>query len=235
VNHETIYRQRPEAYDRLVSREDHQGNLASALEPLLPPEGGRIVDLGTGTGRVARLLSTDNKRLVACDRSLPMLRVAAQRDVPSDAMAIEWVAADNRNLPLATGCAALVVAGWSLGHSVGWYPGAWRFEIGRALAEMLRVTARGGTQAVIETLGTGSETPLAPNQGLADFYRWLEEEHGFVRQWMRTDYLFESPEEAEQLVRFFFGDEMGERVRSGGVQLVPECTGLWTRRIEALA
>jgi ubiquinone/menaquinone biosynthesis C-methylase UbiE len=231
MDHETIYREQPERYDRLVAREDHQGNLGRALRSCLPPGPARIIDIGTGTGRVAELVWSEQRRVVACDRSLPMLRVAAGRRGEGRGPDIDWAQADNRRLPFESGRADLVVAGWSLGHSVGWYPETWRVEIGGAISEMRRLARPGGLLAVIETLGTGSETPLPPTQGLADYYQWLEAEHGFDRGWLRTDYLFESAEEAERLVRFFFGDALADRVRASGVGLVPECTGLWTRRV----
>jgi ubiquinone/menaquinone biosynthesis C-methylase UbiE len=227
VDFETIYRRHADTYDALVAREDFQGNLTAALHEILPSSSARVLDIGTGTGRVARLLCTEGAQVVACDRALPMLRTAAAT-VECD---VSWSAADNRRLPFRSGLADLVIAGWSLGHSVEWYGDSWPVEIGRALAEMERVAGRDGVLAVIETLGTGREAPLAPTQGLADYYRWLEEEHGFARHWLRTDYLFESNAEAEQLIRFFFGDEMGDQVKASGTRLVPECTGLWTRSL----
>jgi ubiquinone/menaquinone biosynthesis C-methylase UbiE len=228
MDFETIYHEHPDTYDALVAREDHQGNLDAALRSLLPSPGAHVLDIGTGTGRVARLLCEDAARVTACDRAVPMLRTAAA----ATRCRVAWLAADNRRLPFRSGWADLVVAGWSLGHSVEWHGEAWPVEIGRALAEMSRVARRGAVLAVIETLGTGAETPLAPTQGLADFYRWMEDEHGFTRHWMRTDYLFKTVGEAERLVRFFFGDEMGDQVKASGTRLVPECTGLWTRSVD---
>jgi ubiquinone/menaquinone biosynthesis C-methylase UbiE len=231
MDFETIYRQHPETYQALVAQEDYQSNLARALRRLLPADGGDVLDMGTGTGRVARQLAGDGRGITASDRSLPMLRTAAGL-VPEE---IAWLAADNRQLPFRPGFADLVIAGWSLGHSVAWYADSWPREIGRALEEMLRIARPGGMLAVIETLGTGQETPLAPTQALADYYHWMEAEHGFDRQWMRTDYLFEDVAQAERLMRFFFGDEMGDQVRVAGIRLVPECTGLWTRRADGRA
>ncbi len=225
MDFKTIYRQHPDTYQALVAHEDYQSNLANALRRLLPTGGGRVLDIGTGTGRVARQLVGEVRSIAASDRSLPMLRTAAEV-VPGG---IAWAAADNRQLPFRSACADLVVAGWSLGHSVAWFPDSWSREIGGALQEMLRIVRPGGRLAVIETLGTGREAPLAPTQPLADYYQWLEVEHGFSRQWVRTDYLFPDVAQAERLMRFFFGDEMGDRVRAAGMRLVPECTGVWTR------
>jgi hypothetical protein len=82
---------------------------------------------------------------------------------------------------------------------------------------------------VIETLGTLSEQPKPPNEGLAAYYAMLESERGFTRSWIRTDYEFASVEAATRIMGFFFGEGMGARVRERGEKVVPECTGVWTR------
>jgi hypothetical protein len=81
---------------------------------------------------------------------------------------------------------------------------------------------------ILETLGTGSETPSPPTHGLATYYAWLEEEHGFTRTWLRTDYKFATLDEADMLTRFFFGDELADRVRREALVILPECTGIWS-------
>jgi hypothetical protein len=61
-------------------------------------------------------------------------------------------------------------------------------------------------------------------------YRWLDA-NGFDSKWVRTDYKFDSIEEAIELSRFFFGDELGDRVERHHWVILPECTGVWWRRI----
>jgi hypothetical protein len=62
---------------------------------------------------------------------------------------------------------------------------------------------------------------------LADYYGRLERQHGFQRQWIRTDYQFHSVSEAERLTRFFFGDQLADRIVSEKLTRLPECTGIW--------
>jgi hypothetical protein len=50
---------------------------------------------------------------------------------------------------------------------------------------------------------------------------------------MRTDYRFESLEEAVELSTFFFGGEMGQQVQKKNWQILPECTGVWWKRVES--
>ena len=97
---------------------------------------------------------------------------------------------------------------------------------------MKRVLRPGGTAIILESLGTGRETPQPPREELAVYYAWLEEEHGFSSTWIRTDFQFESLAEAESLIRPFFGEAMAESVVKENLVILPECTGIWWLRIE---
>jgi ubiquinone/menaquinone biosynthesis C-methylase UbiE len=140
--------------------------------------------------------------------------------------------ADNRQLPLVAGCADLAIEGWSFGHLTAWYPDSWRAEITGAVDEMLRVLRPAGTAIILETLGTGRQDPQPPATSLAEFYEYLEHKRGFNRTWLRTDYQFDSLSEAEELIRFFFGEELARRVVEEKWVVLPECTGLWWRLAE---
>lgn len=224
-----IYGSQAEKYERMISREDRHGNLKPALTRIRGLGGLEVVELGAGTGRITRLLAPEVGRITAFDSSTHMLSVARRELSRSDLSNWHLGAADNRFLPVKSGTADLAIAGWSLGHSVGWYPASWRQEAGRALAEMTRVLRPGGTIILLETLGTNRATPSPPTPGLAEFFTWLEQEHGFQRTWIRTDYRFVSVQEAVALTRFFFGDEMADDILAKGSPIVPECTGIWWR------
>jgi ubiquinone/menaquinone biosynthesis C-methylase UbiE len=227
---ETIYREHAAEYDRLVSREDHLGNTLRALLDVRLLAGASVVELGAGTGRITRLLAPHVRFIAAFDRSKAMLDVAARRLREASLRNWRLAVSDNRSLPVAGGIADIVVAGWSLGHSTGWHPDTWPREIDRAVEQMRRVLRPGGAAIILETLGTGRESPQPPTPALAEYYQLLVEEHGFASRWIRTDYRFESPEEADRLTRFFFGDELADRVRREQLIVLPECTGLWWAR-----
>lgn len=224
---QAIYAHHADQYDRLVSREDYQGNILRALKAIRPLDALEVVEMGAGTGRLTRLLGPLVKSVRAYDASQHMLDMAAMR---LNALALancELKVSDHRSLPAQSASADLAIEGWSFGHLAWWFAGSWREEIGKALSEMKRVLRPGGTAIIMETLGTGTEAPQAPTPYLADFYSWLETKHGFASTWIRTDYQFESLKEAEELTRFFFGAELADRVAREELIMLPECTGIW--------
>ena len=222
-----IYQYQAAQYDLMVSREDYEGKLLPALNAIRSLEGLDIIELGAGTGRLTTQIASLARSLIALDASEHMLGVLRAK-LPS----ATTIAADNRAVPLQSGSADVTIEGWSIAHAVGWYPERWREETGKAIAEMFRLLRPGGTAILLETLGTGNETPAPPNAGLAEFYHGLEQDYGFQRTALRTDYRFESPAEGQALLRFFFGDELADRVAAEQLTILPECTGIWSKTVE---
>jgi ubiquinone/menaquinone biosynthesis C-methylase UbiE len=223
-----IYHQQAEPYEDLVSREDYQGFILPELEKIMPMRGRAVVDLGAGTGRLAGLLAPLAGALCAFDLSHAMLSVAAAK--LRTAGLRNWTAAvaDHRAIPLPAAWADAIVSGWSVCYLAVWHPEDWQAQVERGLAEMRRVLRPGGVLILLETLGTGAETPDPPKQ-MRNYLGHLDRT-GFRRTWIRTDYRFENRPQAERLTRFFFGEAMLEKlvVRPDGVFL-SECTGIWSR------
>jgi ubiquinone/menaquinone biosynthesis C-methylase UbiE len=224
-----IYAKHARRYDQLVNAEDVERRLLPAIQALTPLSGRSILEVGAGTGRISRLLVEAGARVIAYEKSAAMLEVARQH-LASRADECQLELGDAESLPTPSGWASAAIAGWVFGHFRSWMPEGWRVSIGRALSEMRRALQPVGTIVIIETLGTGREDPLPPTPELAEYYAWLEREHGFERSDIRTDYLFGSVDEAAEVTGFFFGDDFGRLVRERGWRRVPECTGLWSRR-----
>ncbi len=220
-----IYQTDGDRYEALIAREDHQGNIMKALDEIVNVDGLDVLDLGAGTGRLAVMLAPRTKSMRAFDVSGEMLRVCRQRFEASGFS--NWMVdvADHRQLPITDHSADLVVSGWSVSYLAVWNPESWRAELEKWLGEMKRVLRRDSFIVLFESLGTGNESPVELEH-LKEYYPWLDEA-GFQKKWIRTDYEFISVDEAEELSRFFFGDELGDKVRANNWVILPECTGVW--------
>ncbi len=226
--HREIYAGHAADYERLVSREDYDGNILRAIRRLVTLDSLDVVDLGAGTGRLARLLAPHVHSVLALDVSVHMLQLA-QSKLISPAVGRPMVAAgDHSRIPLQEKSVDLLVSGWSVSYVAIWNGEAWRPALEAWLAEARRVLRPGGHVILFESLGTGNESPR-PLPHLEDFYSWLDEK-GFSKEWIRTDYRFESTEIADELVLFFFGEEIRRMIRGEDPITLPECTGVSWRR-----
>lgn len=228
-DNKTVYAHHGNEYEALIAREDYQGNILRALREITPLENRVVLDLGAGTGRLAALLTPLVSHVHAFDIAPDMLRVCRQKLTESGFTNWEVNIADHRQLPVDDHSANLVVSGWSVSYLAVWNADSWQAELEKALAEMKRVLKAGSFIVLFESLGTGNESPVELDH-LKNFYSWLDEV-GFQKRWIRTDYQFESLDEAEYLARFFFGDELGDKVRKNNWVVLPECTGVWWKKV----
>jgi ubiquinone/menaquinone biosynthesis C-methylase UbiE len=226
---EEIYKTEGDKYEALIAREDYQGHILKALQEITDLEDRLVLDLGAGTGRLTCLLAPIVKHIHAFDISEEMLRVC--REKLSAMKLTNWKidVADHRQLPIDDNSANLVVSGWSVSYLAVWNKETWREELEKWLTEMKRVLTPNNYIVLFESLGTGNEEPIKLEH-LKDFYIWLDEV-GFQNKMIRTDYKFESIQEAEELSRFFFGDELGDKVVKNNWVILPECTGVWWKKL----
>mgnify|MGYP001044658656 FL=1 len=224
---QTVYAQHAEQYDALVDHEDWEGAIERKLQEIRPLKDLDVVEFGAGTGRLTLLLAPHVRSLRIFDASQHMLDRAIAKLQRGGFSHWEAQVADNRAVPAADASADLAISGWSFGHMTDWYPDTWRDEVTLALRELLRVLRPDGTAVLLETLGTGRETPQPPTAALAEYYAMLEQQFGFSSDWIRTDYRFDSATEAAVTTSFFFGTAMPAMVQPSGHAIVPECTGVW--------
>ncbi len=225
-----VYEKHAVEYEALVFHEDYQGNILKSVKEIVALEGLDVLDLGSGTGRLACLLAPYIKTIAAFDLSPHMLGITRDKlklltqDTRSPT---PWLvtASDHRFLPLVARSADLITSGWSVSYVTVWDPEDWRHQANAWLLEARRLLRKNGTIILFESLGTGYESPQRLAH-LENFYEWLDE-NGFKNKWIRTDYQFESPEKASEIAGFFFGAEMKTRILQERMTILPECTGVW--------
>ncbi|TYP77519.1 class I SAM-dependent methyltransferase [Paenibacillus methanolicus] len=230
-NHDEIYAGEAGMYEQLVAREDRDHQIERTIRSLLP-ELAEVdaADIGAGTGRLTCMLAPHVRSVVAIDRAPAMLEVAKQR--LEEAGMTNWTVrvGEHRQLPAADASVDLVTAGWTICYEASSNHPDWKLRLEAILREARRITRPGGLMIIFETFGTGCEQPSPPDF-LTAYYRELEHAYGFDHRWIRTDMEFESAEEAARLCRFFFGDELADAVKAKGSPIVPECTGVWWKRL----
>jgi len=128
-------------WDTLRSLHSPDGPVEAALAGALEGPLGALLDVGTGTGRMAELFAPRATRLAAFDKSPEMLRLARTRLQHLPAGTVDLQQGDFAALPFAGGAFDTV-----LFHQVLHYAQ----EPEAVLAEAARVTAPGGRIAIVD-------------------------------------------------------------------------------------
>lgn len=136
-----------EQWDTIRSLHSPDGRVEAALAEALGPFSeearalGALLDVGTGTGRIAELFAPRAERVSAFDKSPEMLRIARARlqHLPHDS--VDFVQGDFTSLPFADAAFDTV-----LFHQVLHYAQ----EPEKVLAEAARVTRPGGQIAIVD-------------------------------------------------------------------------------------
>jgi SAM-dependent methyltransferase len=128
-------------WDTLRGLHSPDGPVEAALDEALAGPLGALLDIGTGTGRIAELLAPRAARIAAFDKSPEMLRLARARLQHLPAATLDLVHGDFAALPFADAQFDTV-----LFHQVLHYAQ----EPETALAEAARVARPGGRVAVVD-------------------------------------------------------------------------------------
>ncbi|KIL34180.1 hypothetical protein SD71_21170 [Cohnella kolymensis] len=228
LRNDDIYEHIATPYDLLISKEDYMNNISAALLDIAEFNHKDVADLGAGTGRLSCMVAPLCKSIVALDFAADMLKLTASKLSQMKLTNWKTTVADLRQLPLEDQSMDIVMAGWSICYLASSNNEDWSDNLTRVLNEVNRVLKPNGTVIVLETLGTGNERPEPPDF-LQSYFTRLEQDFGFKHKAIRTDYQFDSVEQAEALCRDFFGDSLGDWISKTKTATIPECTGIWWR------
>jgi ubiquinone/menaquinone biosynthesis C-methylase UbiE/DNA-binding MarR family transcriptional regulator len=137
-----------EVWDQIRSLHVAECEVESAISRVIGGGNlGRLVDIGTGTGRMIELLGSRSTEAIGIDRSSEMLRLARVK-LESAGIASSLRQGDMYALPLADGSADTVII-----HQVLHYA----HSPAAAVAEAARILTRGGTLLVVDFAAHGRE------------------------------------------------------------------------------
>jgi demethylmenaquinone methyltransferase/2-methoxy-6-polyprenyl-1,4-benzoquinol methylase len=127
--------------NRLMTFGQDVGWRRESVRQLRPPDGGRVLDIGAGTGDLAFEVRRQHPgvRAVAADFTAEMIAVGRRR---ARAESVEWVVADAAHLPFADASFAGVISGFLL-RNLG--------DIDGSLAEQQRVLQADGRLVSLDT------------------------------------------------------------------------------------
>jgi len=146
---EEYFARHADDWDELRRKHSPDNLIEQGLQDALSERAiGQILDVGTGTGRIAELFAPQADRVVALDKNLEMLRIARAKlqHLPSDS--IEIVQGDFSDLPFQDAQFDTVVL-----HQVLHFAP----DPQQALHEAARVTRLGGCIAIVDFAAHGRE------------------------------------------------------------------------------
>ena len=166
---------------------DPAGRVIDALDRRLPDRG-LVLDVGAGDGFSAERLTTGSRRVVPMEPAVGMIR--RERDFP-------WVRGDAELLPFRDGCFAGAYATWAYFFSREWDP-----TLG--IEELHRAVMPGGPLAIVDNLDGDDFSAMSEEHYRSDPEFWGR--NGFELEEIETSFEFETHEEADRLLGFYFGD-----------------------------
>jgi ubiquinone/menaquinone biosynthesis C-methylase UbiE len=223
-----IYANRAADYHHMIEAEDVDNNLIKTIQKITTTRNKRILDLGSGSGRIPILLTDEKSDIIALDLNFPML---IEQQFQQNRGRGNWplIQGDMRFLPFLDNSQDIVIAGWAIAHLRSWYEIDWKKQISLIIEGMLRLTKPSGHIIIMETMTTGSLTPAPPTTELAELYDWFTSHWGLSQNIISTDYLFHNLEDAIKSTEFFFGPDMAELIKNNNWVRLPEWTGIWSK------
>ncbi len=213
-----IYKNQADIYDELVGHEDFNHNLAKFIHEKTDMKNKTICEFGVGTGRLTKTYVDLVSNVYAFDNSEHMVRKAKQNLIKySDKVKFEIL--DNREIQKLDKSYDYIVEGWSFGHLIS-EEVDYMYWIDKLVNDCKKIAAN---ILIIETMGTLVSDPKPPTEKLEKFYSELRR-NGFIEKIIRTDYRFESVDQAKYIIGAFFGKGMEEKIKE---VVVKEYTGIW--------
>ncbi len=187
--------QRPDMFEIERRCMDRDGKVIAHLDGLLP--GGLVLDIGAGNGFTASALSNAQRTVIPMEPDPNMI---------DRSKGLLWARGTAQSIPFHDHAFSAAYSTWAF-----FLPGV--AERPQGLAEVIRVTQPGGLIVIVDNAGDDGLCALSPRTIAEPDGRWYTE-RGFERTIIETSYRFDSVPEAQALMAFYFGKDIGLSVKS---------------------
>jgi ubiquinone/menaquinone biosynthesis C-methylase UbiE len=226
-----IYEKHSVEYDDLVRFEDYQGNLKNTLHKINNFTGQSIIEFGSGTGRLTKTFIEEISNVRCFDRSAHMLQ-KAKENLQKYQSKISFQELNHLDADKISEKADVVIEGWAFGHTVYNDKDNYQKTIHTLIENCERLVQPGGKVIIVETMGgTLANEPEPPGELLIEFYNLLENEYGYSKTIISTDYKFDTINDAKLIMGFFFGEWIESEIEKHNSAVIPEFTGIWSKTI----
>jgi demethylmenaquinone methyltransferase/2-methoxy-6-polyprenyl-1,4-benzoquinol methylase len=170
------------------------------------PAGGRLLDLGTGTGDLALAARRQYPgcSIVAADFTVPMMQAGQARLQLNNLSPLSWCAADALLLPFPTGVFDVVISGFLM-RNVS--------NLDQAIAEQVRVLKPGGKIVILDTT---RPSPSLLTPFIKIYLRWIIPFLGRLVAGSREAYTY-LPESTQE---FLTAPDLAQRLTDHGFHQV---------------
>lgn len=216
-----IYNNFADKYEDLIKHEDYQNNLCDFLRKNIDWTDKSVYEFGAGTGRITQYYQDEIQKATIYDKSEKMLE-QAKKKLGNSNITISQL--DNIQMHTLEKKVDIVIEGWSFGHLI--------VEKQNEVYEWLHYLDNNSKRLakqnviIIETMGTNVNVPTVTNPALKVMYSFLKE-NGYQKYIIKTDYKFETHEQAAQIMGSFFGEEMKTDITKKKKIVIQEYTGVW--------
>ncbi|MBD3349844.1 MAG: methyltransferase domain-containing protein [Candidatus Eisenbacteria bacterium] len=175
---------------------DRDGKLISFLDSALPS--GRVLDVGAGDGFTAERLARPDRTVVALE---------PDPDVVDAGIGLIWASGVAQDIPFHDNTFDAAYSTWAFFLS-----GTAASAVDAGIRELERVVRSGGPIVIADNAGGDEFCALSDHPIHGGPGPWVE--RGFESLVVESEFRFDSLDEAHELLRFYFGDAVVDRVSS---------------------